>query len=159
MNIALCPGSFDPVTVGHIDIIGRAAKLFDKVYVCVMQNAEKHNYFSRAARVELLSAALADYDNVIVDVWDGLCVDYARKIGACAFVKGVRCAEDLAYECAIAAWNREHAPEIETLLLPAKDELSHVSSTRVRELLEAGKPIQNLVPQKIAERIAILKGR
>lgn len=160
MKIALCPGSFDPVTLGHLDIIERAAKLFDTVCVCAMVNAEKpEGLFSFDERLELLRLAVAPYGNVKAAMWDGLCIDYARKLGACALVKGVRTAEDLRYELAMAAWNREHAPDIETLLLPARDGLSHISATLVRKRFSAGESINDLVPPTCAERMQILKGR
>ena len=160
MRIALCPGSFDPVTLGHTDLIARAAKLFDKVYVCAMRNAEKPDGFFRfEERLELLRLAVAPYENAEADVWDGLCIDYARKIGACALIKGVRTAEDLRYELAMAEWNRTHSPDLETLLFPAREELSHISATLVRKRLAAGEPIDDLVPPSCAERMRILKGR
>lgn len=160
MKIALCPGSFDPVTLGHTDLIERAARLFDKVYVCAMINAEKpEGFFSLDERLQLLRLAVAPYKNVEADIWDGLCIDYAHKVGACALVKGVRTAVDLRYELDMAAWNRSRAPDTETLLLPARKELSGISATLVRERLSAGKSINDLVPPRCAERIQILKGR
>ena len=160
MKIALCPGSFDPVTRGHTDLIERAARLFDRVYVCAMVNAEKPDgFFTFDERLQLLRLAVAPYENIEADIWDGLCIDYARKVGACTIVKGVRTAEDLRYELDMAKWNRDHAPDIETLLLPAKEEYSHISATLVRKRLAAGEPIDDLVPPSCAERIQILKGR
>ena len=160
MKIALCPGSFDPVTLGHVDLIERAARLFDKVYVCAMVNAEKpEGFFSLDERLELLRLAVAPYANVAADTWDGLCIDYAHKVGARALVKGVRAATDLRYELDMAAWNRSHAPDIETLLLPAREEFFHVSATLVRQRFAAGDPIDDLVPPQCAERMQILKGR
>ena len=160
MRIALCPGSFDPVTLGHVDIIERAAGLFDKVYVCAMVNSEKpEGFFTFDERLELLRLAVSPYANVEADLWDGLCIDYAHRVGACALVKGVRSAEDLSYELNMAAWNRDHAPDIETLLLPTKKELAHISATLVRSCLSEGEPINDLVPPACAERMQILKGR
>ena len=160
MRIAVCPGSFDPVTLGHADIIERAAGLFDKVYVCAMVNAEKPDgLFSFDERLQLLRLAVSPYENVEADNWDGLCIDYARKVGACALVKGVRTAEDLLYELDMATWNRDHAPDIETILLPAREEYSHISATLVREAFAHGKPVNDLVPPLCAERMQILKGR
>lgn len=160
MRIALCPGSFDPVTLGHTDIIERAARLFDKVYVCAMVNTEKpEGLFSFDERLMLLRLAVEPYANVEADLWDGLCIDYAHKVGACALVKGVRSPEDLNYELDMAAWNRAHAHDIDTLLLPAREELAHISATLVRRRFSAGIPINDLVPPLCAERMQILKGR
>ena len=160
MSIALCPGSFDPVTLGHLDLVARAAGLFDRVYLCAMRNADKGDGFlTEEERVELLRLAAAPYPNVTVDFWGGLAADYAHRVGATALVKGVRNADDLTYELKLAAWNRAYAPDLETVLLPAKEELAFLSSTLLRERLAAGADIDAFVPPAVAKWFSDRKGR
>ena len=119
MRIAICPGSFDPVTLGHLDIIRRAAAMFDRVIVLVMTNASKKPMFSLEERVSLLQRATADTENVEIDSDAGLLVDYARKKGACAVVKGLRALSDFEYEFQMALTNRKLNPQVETVFLTA----------------------------------------
>ena len=119
MKIALCPGSFDPVTLGHIDIIERTAELFDKVIVLVMSNSAKHSLFSIDERVELLKRCIKN-SNVEVDTYNGLLVDYAKKVDAVAIVKGLRAVSDFDYEFQQALTNKSLLPQIETVFLAAK---------------------------------------
>jgi len=159
MRAVVCPGSFDPPTVGHIDIIGRAAALFDTVYVAVLVNGAKQPAFTMEERCGMLSEALAaeGIGNVLVEGFDGLTVEYARSRGAAAIVRGVRGAGDLEYEQSLEAANRFLDPGIETVYLVAKPEFSFISSSVVKQIASYGKDIGGLVPgvikNKIAERL------
>lgn len=152
-KLVLVTGSFDPITVGHADIVRRAAALFDRVTVLVAQNEMKQYLFSAVERAEIAGAAFADLPNVSVDVCDGYVADYAREHDATAFVRGIRDAADVAYEQDMAARNFAYC-ERETVFLFAKPELHGVSSTLVREKIANGKDIASLVPQKSEEKIS-----
>lgn len=160
MKTAVFAGSFDPVTLGHVDIVRRAASVFDKVYFCAMRNDSKGAGLCTAEeRVLLMKAAVEDLPNVEADSWDGLLVDYARLRGAGVIVRGIRAPENLPWELELAKFNREHAPEVETVLLPAREELGGISSTLVRKAVADGEPIENFVPQRVAELLKEWKGR
>ena len=148
---AVCPGSFDPITVGHLDVIRRAASMFESVTVAVSSNSQKKYMFDEEKRVALAKAATADMKNVEVTVCRDWVADLAKEQGA-VLVKGVRNGTDCEYENGIAAVNR-YASGVETLLLPAAAEVSDVSSTVVRELIKYGKDYKSLVP---AEALALL---
>ncbi len=148
---AVCPGSFDPITVGHLDVIRRAARLFDSVTVLVSANSEKKYMFDESKRVALVEASCADIPNVSVELCRGWVADEAREKDA-VIVKGVRNGTDCEYETGIAAVNR-YASGVETLLLPAAAEVSDVSSTVVRELIKYGKDFASLVPQQALKLI------
>ena len=161
MRVAVCPGSFDPVTLGHLDIVRRAAALFDRVYVCAMVNDRKGaGLLTREERKDLLALAIADIENAVADSWDGWLVEYAKKVGAAAVVKGVRNGEDLGWELEMAEFNRNFDPELalETVLLPAKKEYQFISSTLVRQRLQRGEAIGDLVPAAVAGRLEQRKG-
>ncbi len=145
--VALIPGSFDPITLGHVNIIERAAKISDKVYVAVMNNdSAKHSsvlssktyMFDMETRLEIVKLSLSHIENVEVVSSSGMLIDLFDKLGADVIIKGIRTSADLEYEMIHAAWNKEHNPRVETMFLPADDSLASVSSTRVRELLIAG---------------------
>ena len=160
MRIAVCPGSFDPVTLGHVDIVRRAARHFDRVYFCAMHNDLKSaGLLTARERRELLALAAEDIENVTADCWDGYLVDYARQVGATAVVKGVRGAEDLRWEMEMAEVNRGLYPELETFLLPAKEEFKDISSSLVRACLREGKDIRSYVPAPVADWLEQRKGR
>ena len=150
---ALCCGSFDPITKGHEDIVRRAAELFDEVVVLIARNPKKTCLFSEAIRREFCEKTFADLPNVRVDVWEGIVVDYARKVGAGVLVKGIRGAADLEYENQLAEINRILAPEIETVYLPARPEFAAISSTYARAFLQSGKDCAPLLPQAILNDI------
>ncbi len=154
MKTAICPGSFDPVTIGHIDIIRRAAKLFDKVIVCVMINRSKTNgYFTVEERVELLKRSLTDIGNIEIEMHCGLLAEYAEEKGACAVVKGLRAVSDFEYEFQQALTNKKLNPELETVFLTANAENMYLSSSVVKQVCEFGGDISEFVPAEICEDI------
>ncbi|MBO5220938.1 MAG: pantetheine-phosphate adenylyltransferase [Clostridia bacterium] len=150
---ALCCGSFDPITKGHEDIVRRAARLFDEVVVLIARNPDKTGFFSEEVRRGFCEKTFADLPNVTVDVWDGIVVDYARKVGASVLVKGIRNTADLEYETQLAEINRILAPEIETVYLNARPQLSALSSTYARAFLRSGKDCSPLLPEAILQDI------
>lgn len=152
MKIAVCPGSFDPVTLGHLDIIERAAELFDKVIVLVMSNSSKKPMFTLEERVDFIKRCVTQ-DNVEVDTYSGLLVDYARDHGAVAIVKGLRAVSDFDYEFQLALINKSLYPKIETLFLSAKSENMFLSSSMVKEVCSLGGDISSFVPAEIADDI------
>ncbi|MBC8535179.1 pantetheine-phosphate adenylyltransferase [Feifania hominis] len=150
MKTAVCPGSYDPVTIGHMDVIRRTAGLFDRVVVTVLVNREKTPRFSLEERVAMLEKCVAGIPGVSVDVYEGLLADYVQKIGAAAVVKGVRDFMDYAMETRMAQINRKiGAQPVETLLLPARAELLHVSSSTVWQIARAGGEIKDYIPPQI----------
>ncbi len=162
MKTAVCPGSFDPFTAGHLDLVERAAALFDRVVVCVMVNGDKRPFFTLDERLELVRASIAGVPQAEARAFSGLLADLAAEEGACALVKGVRTGGDFDWEFQMAQINRALRPKLETVLLPARGEHLHISSTMVREMLRYGQEeqIRNCIPagalpvlDKIRERI------
>ena len=152
-KICLIPGTFDPVTNGHLDVIERAAKLFDKVYVTAFENSAKKNMFNLEERREMLRLACLDLDKVTVDAANGLVADYADSRGVKFLVKGVRGMNDYEYEHNIYMINREIGGDIETLLLPAKNEHIYISSAFVRDMIKYKRDIRKYVPIIVAKFI------
>ena len=146
MRIAVCPGSFDPITVGHLDLAERAAAIFDRVILCVMVNGEKKHMFTLDERLELARAAAAHLPNVEAAACGGLLADFAREQGACALVKGVRGGTDLDWEMQLAQIKRDLFPRLDTVLLPAQPEHMHISSTMVREMLRYQQRLEPYIP-------------
>ena len=153
MKIAICPGSFDPVTKGHIDIITRAAALFDKVIVVVAVNAKKTNAFSAVERLNMLRKVTADLENVTVDICDGLLADYAKERGAKVIVKGLRAVSDFEYEFQMALANKKLYPEAETVFLTTASENMYLSSSVVKQIAQFGGDITGLVPEILIDEI------
>jgi pantetheine-phosphate adenylyltransferase len=154
---AICPGSYDPVTFGHVDVIGRAASIFDRVVVGVVGNPQhKSPTFTLDERVEFLKEALRDHDNVEVDVFSELVVDFARKWDAKVIVKGLRVISDFEWEFQMNQLNRTLAPEIETVYVMASPQVSFVSSSGVKEIASFGGKVDELVPAPVARRFAEL---
>ncbi|MBE6836241.1 MAG: pantetheine-phosphate adenylyltransferase [Ruminococcaceae bacterium] len=154
MRIAICPGSFDPATLGHLDIIHRSAKLFDKVIVVVMSNYNKTNYsFTAEERVQLLKRCTTDIPNVEIDSYDGLLVDYAKRVGACAVVKGLRAVSDFEYEFQQALTNKNLYPELETVFVTTRAENMFLSSSVVKQVCSLGGDITPFVPEQIRDDI------
>lgn len=154
MKTAICPGSFDPVTIGHVDIIHRAAKLFDKVIVVVMVNYHKpDSYFSAEERVELLKRSLTDIDNVEIEMHSGLLAEYAKEKGACAVVKGLRAVSDFEYEFQQALTNKKLNPELETVFVISNAENMYLSSSVVKQVCGFGGDISEFVPAEVCDDI------
>jgi len=157
LNTAICPGSYDPVTFGHVDVITRAAGIFDRVVVGVVGNPHhKAPMFALEERVAFLEQALSDLDNVEVDVFRELVVDFARKWDAKAIVKGLRVISDFEWEFQMNQLNRTLAPEVETVYVMASPAVSFVSSSGVKEIAAFGGRVDELVPKPVAMRFAEL---
>jgi pantetheine-phosphate adenylyltransferase len=149
MIIAVCPGSFDPVTMGHLDIIRRASKVFDHVVVAVGGNLRKAPRLSAVERARLIEKVTADIENVSVEVMEGLLVNFAREQGAQVIVKGLRAVSDFESEFEQAQLNRTLFPELETVFIMASAEHSFLSSSAVREIASLGGEVRGLVPEGI----------
>ncbi len=154
MRSALCPGSFDPVTNGHLDVIERAAGLFDRLYVAVFVNSEKSPLFAPSERVEMLREATAHLPTVVVDHASGLLVEYARAHGATVVIRGLRAVSDFEYELAMAEMNKRLYADLETLFMMTRPAHSYLSSTLVREVARWGGDVSGLVPSGVARRLA-----
>lgn len=150
------PGSFDPITTGHMELIDRASKLSEQLYVVVEDNLQKAYLFTREQRLEMVRAAVKTYPNVRVDSFAGMTVDYCRKIGARVLLRGLRNSADYLYEKDIATFNRELA-QVETLFLFADSTYAHISSSAVRELLKYNADISGYVPATICDIINKIK--
>ena len=150
MKTASCSGSFDPITLGHLDVIRRAAAIFDRVCVCVSPNAEKKNQmFTPEQKLLLVRTAVADLPNVEAELFPGLLADFAVEHGAHVIVRGVRNVTDLDVEYQMALINRGIHPELETLLLPASAEYQHFSSSMAREMIRYQQPLEKYLPMSI----------
>ena len=152
MTGALCPGSFDPVTVGHLDIFERAAAAFDEVVVTVMVNKSKKGMFSIDERIEMLEVATEHLPNVRIGSWYGLLVDYARQEGFSAIVKGLRSANDFDYELQMAQMNRT-LTGVDTLFLPANPAHSFLSSSLIKEVATFGGDVTGMLPPFVQDRL------
>ncbi len=152
MRRAVCPGSFDPVTNGHVDVIARAAALYDELVVAVLVNPGKAGLFPVEERMELLRDACADLPNVVVDSFHGLLVDYCRTHDVPVIVKGLRAVGDFEYELQMAQMNRELAG-IETLFVPTAPQVGHLSSSLVKQIATFGGDVSRLVPKVVDDRL------
>ncbi len=146
MKIALFPGSFDPITIAHVDILKRALPLFDKVIVGIGLNSAKQGFLSAAQRQNIVNAVFDEYKQVDIQLYEGLTVDFCRKIGAQFMIRGVRSVGDFEYEKAIAQINQTLMPEMETIILLSKPEYSAISSTIVRDILRYGGNVSAFLP-------------
>ena len=153
MKTVICPGSFDPVTMGHVDIITRASNMFDKVIVAVLVNAVKKPCFTTEERMELLQEALADLKNVEIVCFDGLLADYARLRNADAVIKGLRAVSDFEYEFQMALTNKQLNPHLETIFFNTSKEYLYLSSSIVRQVASLGGDISEFVPPCIHKKI------
>jgi pantetheine-phosphate adenylyltransferase len=156
MKIAVYPGSFDPITNGHLDVIERASRMFDRVIVALIKNPEKTPQFSLKDRMAMLEASVPHCDNVTVDDFDGLLVEYVSSKKACAVVRGLRAVSDFDYEFQMALTNRRMAPEIETVFLMTDYRYSYLSSSVVKQIAGLGGDVSGLVPAAV---VTYLKGK
>ena len=146
MRIAVCPGSFDPVTVGHLDIVERAARIFDEVILCVAVNSEKRTMFTPQERLAMARAAVAHIPNARAELSEGLLADFAREQGACALVKGARNSIDFDWEYQLAQINRDLEEQLDTVIFPALPGHVHISSTMVRDMIRYHQKTDQYVP-------------
>ena len=153
MKIAIYPGSFDPVTLGHLNIIKRAANCFDRLIVCVMVNSSKHGMFTPAERVELLCRATQRFPNVEVDFSDELLAAYARRRGAKVVVKGLRAVSDYEQEVQMAIINQKLNHNLETMFLASSEKYTYLSSTIVKEMARYGADLGEFIPREIVEDV------
>ena len=159
MKIAVCPGSFDPVTYGHLDIFKRASKLFDEVVVLVMVNVDKNPSFTAEERMEMIREVTKEIPNIRVDSYSGLLIDYVKEIDACAIVKGLRAVSDFEYEFQMALTNKTLYHGAETVFLTTSIHNMYVSSSLVRTIARFGGDIHRLVPEVLQERIIARLGK
>ena len=152
-RVALYPGSFDPPTNGHLDILSRARRLADRVIVAVLENDAKTPLFSVAERIEMIREIVGDDPSTPVRSFSGLLVDFAREAGATLIVRGLRAVSDYEYELQMALMNRRLTPSVETVFLMAKEEYSYVSSRLVKEAAKLGGDIGGLVPESVERRL------
>jgi pantetheine-phosphate adenylyltransferase len=156
-RLAVCPGSFDPLTVGHCDLVERAAALFDRVIVAILVNSEKAPLLPQSERMTLARDVFAPLANVEVDAFDGLLVDYASRRGAVAIVRGLRSATDTDYELSMSLMNRHLRPSIDTVFLPTAASVSHVSSRLVKDVWRLGGDVGGLVPPIVEARLRAMR--
>lgn len=153
MSIAIYPGSFDPVTLGHLNIIKRASACFDRVIVCVMVNSKKQGMFTGEERVELLRRTTGRFPNVEIDFSDELLADYAKRKGAHVLVKGLRAVSDFEQEVQMAVINRKLNPNLETMFLASSEKYTYLSSTIVKEMARYGVDLRDFVPREIVDDV------
>src|SRR5579863_762422 len=152
-TVAVYPGSFDPLTNGHVDIIMRGARLFDRIIVAILVNAEKLPLFSMDERIEIARAVFRDLSNVEVDTFDGLLVDYIERRGAQVIVRGLRAVSDFEFEFQMALMNRRLNPKIETVFMMPAEQYSYISSRLIKEIFALGGRVHGLVPDVVETRL------
>lgn len=150
---AIYPGSFDPPTNGHLDLIQRGSKIFEELVVAILRNSEKVPMFSVTERLEMLRELTADLNNVRIDTFDGLMVEYAKSIDAMCVLRGIRAISDYEYELQMALMNRKIEPTLETVFMMPADKYSYVSSRLVREVAQVGGPVKGLVPEAVEQKL------
>jgi pantetheine-phosphate adenylyltransferase len=151
--LAVYPGSFDPITMGHVDIIQRGSRLFDRIVVAVLINADKSPLFSFGERVDIAREVFRDRANVEVDTFDGLLVDYARRRDAKVIVRGLRAVSDFEYEMQMALMNRRLSPDVETVFMMPAEPYTYVSSRLVKEVVALGGSVKGIVPDIVERRL------
>lgn len=154
MRVGVYPGTFDPVTYGHLDLVERGRKHVDRLILAILRNEDKQPMFTVAERMAFLSDAVAGWDNVAVDAFEGLLVDYAKRSGATLIFRGLRAISDFEYELQMAMMNRRLAPDLETAFLMPSEAYSYVSSRLVREVARLGGDVSGLVPPAVARALA-----
>jgi pantetheine-phosphate adenylyltransferase len=150
---AIYPGSFDPPTNGHLDLIERGSKIFEELVVAILRNPEKVPMFSLGERLGMLTELTSDMRNVRLDTFDGLMVEYAKSIDATCVLRGIRAISDYEYELQMALMNRKLEPTLETVFMMPADKYSYVSSRLVREVAQAGGPVKGLVPEVVEQKL------
>jgi pantetheine-phosphate adenylyltransferase len=150
---AIYPGSFDPPTNGHLDLIQRGSKIFEELVVAILRNSEKVPMFSVGERIEMLKELTTDLSNVRIDTFDGLMVEYAKSLDAMCVLRGIRAISDYEYELQMALMNRKLEPTLETVFMMPADKYSYVSSRLVREVAQAGGPVKGLVPEVVEQKL------
>jgi pantetheine-phosphate adenylyltransferase len=150
---AIYPGSFDPPTNGHLDLIERGSKIFDELIVAILRNPDKDPLFNVSERVAMLEALTGHYSNVRVDTFDGLTVDYADRVGASSVLRGIRALSDYEYELQMALMNRKLRPELETVFMMPAEKYSYLSSRLVREVAQLGGSVKGLVPELVEQHL------
>lgn len=152
-TLAVYPGSFDPLTNGHVDIITRGARLFDRIVVAILVNAEKHPLFSMEERVEIAREVFSAHPNVEVDTFEGLLVDYMERRNAQVVVRGLRAISDFEFEFQMALMNRRLTPQIETVFMMPAEQYTYISSRLIKEVFSLGGRVQGLVPELVEHRL------
>ncbi len=152
-SLAIYPGSFDPVTNGHLDLIERGTKIFERLIVGVLRNTEKQPLFEVSERIEMLREVTRAFPSVEVDVFDGLLVDYARRRGAGVILRGIRAVSDYEYELQMALMNRKLEPQLETVFMMPALSYSYLSARLVREIAQFGGPLKGMVPEAVEQRL------
>lgn len=153
-NIAVYPGSFDPVTSGHLDIIKRSSRIFDKLYVSVLVNSQKKPSFSVEERIDMIRRVTSQYENVYVDSFSGLLVDYLKEKNANIVVKGLRAVSDFEYEFQMALMNHKLSKNVETMFMVASSKYSYLSSSIVKEVARHGGVLKDLVPEILVDEVS-----
>lgn len=149
MALAVYPGSFDPITKGHLDVLKRACNVFDEVVIAVVDNHSKNSYFTTQERLDMIKQATKDLSNVRVDAFDGLTIEYAKKINATVLIRGLRAVSDFEYEMQLAQANHSLSSEIETIFFTTKPKYNFISSSTVKEIKMLGGEISKFVPQNV----------
>lgn len=152
-RVAVYPGSFDPLTNGHVDIILRGARLFDRIIVAILRNAEKHPLFTPEERVSMAREVFREHPNVDIEAFDGLLVDYAAERQASVIVRGLRAVSDFEFELQMALMNRRLGPDIETVFMMPAEQYTYVSSRLIKEVFALGGPIAGLVPEVVEQHL------
>ncbi|HOV92547.1 MAG TPA: pantetheine-phosphate adenylyltransferase [Candidatus Kapabacteria bacterium] len=152
-NIAIYPGTFDPITNGHIDVIERASQLFDKVYVVIAINPNKSTLFSEDERIDMAKQSLSYLSNVIVESYHGLTVDFAKKVNASTIIRGIRAVSDFEYEFQIALMNRKIQPDLHTIFLLPNEKYTYLNSSIIREIAGYGQDVSDFVPKIVQEKL------
>ena len=151
MKTAIYPGSFDPITKGHLDVLEKASKMFDKIIIAVLKNTAKKGFLPVQDRLELIRASVSHLENVEVDYFDGLTIDYARSKNATILIRGLRAVSDFEYEMQLSQTNNALAPDITTVFLITKPKYNFISSSIVKEIATAGKDVSKFVPPVVVE--------
>jgi pantetheine-phosphate adenylyltransferase len=159
MRIAVYPGTFDPVTFGHLDLVERGRRHVDRLILAILRNEDKQTLFTVAERAAFLREAVAPWSNIVVDDFDGLLVDYAKRTNASLILRGLRAVSDFEYELQMAMMNRRLAPDLETAFLMPSEAFSYVSSRLVREVARLGGDVSGLVPPAVAQALHAKFGR